>query len=127
MKIEEITSKAENLFVKKECNLKSPLVKAAIITAASKMANPSNIVTEETALEILSDAYNVWDDEKVALLIGMGPQFVESTIGYSGFDDMASAIVNYRSNKQEYDVLYTAIEVQKKQKDLGRSKPQETK
>ena len=65
-------------FVKQKVDLGEANVQAAIMTAAIKMANYSNILSSHQAegklITFLSD-----DAKK---MVGMGPQYVKSIIGY---------------------------------------------
>lgn len=117
---EMIKQKAESIFVQKDCDRMAANVRAAIITAASKMAIPASIVTEEAALEELIRVYGVQETTEVLDLIGMAPQFVKSAIGYSvDFNDLASASVNYDANKDEYDFFYREIEAKMQERQIG--------
>lgn len=99
-----------NLFVKKNVNLSSPNIVAAILTASSEMAKFSDIVSEEESLQILEPLFNPTGAEQVKALIGMNPNYVKSNIGYSvDFRDYASATAEYNSQKEKYDKLYNSI------------------
>lgn len=106
-----IKEKTNYLFITKDIfDKNTPLVKASTITAASKMANVSGIVTEEVALEELLTAYDVEDDEETKKMIGLPQGVVENTIGYPvDFSIAAIAKPQYLQRKDEYDVLYTTI------------------
>lgn len=98
------------LFVKNGAELKANHELAALITAASKMARPSEIASEDDVLEVLADLYQVRGKKEVTNLVGMGPQFVKSAIGYStDFNDLARSIMAYQAQKEEYDTLYQTI------------------
>ena len=93
-------------FVKEKVDLSADNVQAAMVTAAIKMANSSNIIsehqTEEKLVTFLSD-----DAKK---MVGMGPQYVKSIIGYSvDFNDYTKAASAYISEKDKYDKLYKDI------------------
>lgn len=112
MELEEMRLKRNlnTLFNVKNVDLNQPNNLAAIITAASKMAIPSGIVTEDIAIEQLLDLYKKKEDQEVNAMIGMGPQFVKSNIGYSvEFNDPAAAMVAYQTNSEMYSQLYREI------------------
>ena len=100
----------EALFNQSKADVNDPAVLAAIITAASKMARCSEMVTEDITVEQLLDLYEKVDDPGLTKLIGMGPQFVKANIGYSvDFNDYGSSMANYNQNKELYDGLYSDI------------------
>ena len=85
-------------------------VKAAIITAASKMAIPGGIVEENTVVDVLSKDMS----DQAKSMIGMGPQYVKQIIGYSvDFNDASAALQEYTTIKDEYDALYLYIKALK--------------
>lgn len=105
-----IKEKTLELFVKKECDLTQPNVLGAIITTASKMAIPSGLVSESDAVEALSEAFGVTDDEKVQLFVGIGSQFVEGITGWSvDYNDAARAQVAYEAEKGPLNSYYTLV------------------
>lgn len=100
----------EKQFIKKECDMSAENVIAALITASSKMARLSEIVSEEETIRTLLDAYEVGDNETVMNLIGMSPQYVKPAIGYSvNFNDYGSAMSAYQADKKGYDDVYKAV------------------
>lgn len=106
----EVKSKLRQMFVKNGAELKANHELAALITAASKMAKPSEIVTEDDALEALVDLYQVRGKKEVIGLVGMGPQFVKGAIGFStDFNDLARSIIAYQAQKPQFDALYQSI------------------
>lgn len=99
-----------NIFVKQNVNLNLPIIVASILTASSKMAKYSDIVTDNETLEVLQPLFNPTDDEQVKKLIGLSPDYVKNNIGYSvNFNDYASALAEYQSHKEQYDKLYNSI------------------
>lgn len=99
-----------NIFVKQSVNLNLPIIVASILTASSKMAKYSEIVTDNETLEVLHPLFNPTDDEKVKKLIGLSPDYVKNNIGYSvNFNDYDSALAEYQSHKEQYDKLYNSI------------------
>lgn len=99
-----------SIFNVKAANINEPNVLAAIITAASKMAKCTNIVTEDMTVQQLLDLYKKSDDIQVASMIGMGPQYVKSNIGYAvDFSDVSAAQLAYQTNKENYDKLYSTL------------------
>lgn len=107
----------ESIFVEKaDVDLSQPNVIAAMITAASKMfsssdnTNSSEISMSDIIRTEVLKVYEKSDDEMINNLIGMGPQYVESAIGYSvDFMDWGSARLTYESDKEKYDELYKEI------------------
>jgi len=107
---EIVLNKVENLFIRKEVGEKNSAVIAAVITAASKMAEFSKIVDGETTVEQLLDLYQKNDDIEVKSLVGMDMQYVENVIGYN----QSNSLENYNDNKQEYDEIYNEISARAK-------------
>lgn len=104
--------KAERTFIKKVCDRTDARVKAAVITASSKMSSYSGQVDEVTVIEELINAYKIEDDRETVELIGMEPEHVQNAIGYEvDFNDMAAASTAYALEKEDYDYLYEAIKV----------------
>lgn len=105
-----LTNETLNIFVKQDVCLSSPSIIASILTASSEMAKYSDIVTKEETLEIIESLFNPTDNERVKILIGLDPNFVESSIGYSvNFSDYVSALSEYNTKKEKYDQLYNSI------------------
>ncbi len=101
---------AETLFIKRDCEPSLPIVQAAVVTAASNMACPSNIVDEQTTIEELLNAYNAQGNEEVKNLIGMDSKLLNSVIGFDvNTNDMNAVIANYVSRKEEYDFFYKNV------------------
>lgn len=99
-----------SMFNVKGSDINEPNVVAAVITAASKMARCTEIITEDMTVEQLLDLYQKVGDAQVMSLVGMGPQYVKNNIGYAvDFNDIASAQVAYQANKKSYDELYSKI------------------
>lgn len=108
---ERLRSRAEVRFVRKDCDRNANNVKAAIVTAASKMANVSEIISSQDALEELILAFGIEDDQAVQDLIGMNPSFVKGAIGYSvDFQDWGAASAAYNGEKEAYDAFYTSLQ-----------------
>ncbi len=104
--------KAERTFIKKVCDRTDARVKAAVITASSKMSSYSGQVDEVTVIEELINAYKIEDDRETVELIGMEPEHVQNAIGYEvDFNDMAAVSTAYALEKEDYDYLYEAIKV----------------
>ena len=102
--------KTDKTFIKKTCDRTTNNVKAALVTVASKMAIPSEIVSEADALDVLMQVYGLVDNSEVRSLIGMEPQFVRETIGYSvDFNDASQAISAYEANRSTYDDYYRQV------------------
>lgn len=100
----------EKTFIKKECDRTANNVRAALITAASKMANASELVSEADALDVLISAFGVQDTPEVMELIGMGPQFVNPSIGYAvDFNDAGVVMAAYNAEKATYDQYYGVV------------------
>lgn len=103
-----LKEKLESIFVKQEADLTLPHNLGALITAASKMAIPSSIIDEYTTMDELISLYNASEEAKS--LIGMGPQYVKTNIGYSvDFQDYNAATTTYNASKGSYDELYQMI------------------
>lgn len=112
MDYEDIKARAKDLFIKRDLfDTERPLVKACVITAASKMANVSNITVEEVALEELLIAFDAENDPEVLGLLGELPrELVKDTIGFEGDYTMAAlAKPFYLQRRDEYNMLYTKI------------------
>lgn len=100
----------EAVFNQSRADIEDPAVLAAIITAASKMARCSEMVTEDVTVEQLLDLYEKVGDPGLTKLIGMGPQYVKANIGYSvDFNDYANSMAYYTANKATLDSMYTDI------------------
>lgn len=100
----------ESTFNIKKANINEPIVLISMITAASKMANCSSVVTEQTTIEQLLDLYQKSDNNEITSLIGIGSQYVKNNIGYAvDFNDIESALIAYQANKQVYDKIYSDI------------------
>lgn len=100
----------DKLFNAKGADINEPNIVASVITAASKMARCSDIATEEMTVEQLLELYKKNDDTLVTSIIGMGPQYVQSNIGYStDFNDYGNAMATYNANKEGYDSVYSNI------------------
>lgn len=105
-----IKEKTLELFVKKECNLAQPHVLGAIITTASKMAIPSDLVSESETVAALSEAFGVTENEKVQAFVGMGSQYVESITGWSiDYNDRARAQIAYEAKQGLFNSYYTLV------------------
>ncbi len=105
------------VFVKdpESCDLTLPHVKAAIITAAARMAKYSEIVTESDVLDALVKSYKVEDDSKAGFFIGMGYPFAESLIGFKiNYDDPEAALAGYQAEKTDFDSFYRQVLAYKK-------------
>lgn len=114
-----LKEKIEGLFVKQETDLTLPNTLGALITAASKMASPSEIVDEHTSIDELINLYNASEETKN--LIGMSPQFVKANIGYSvDFQDYNAAATAYNVDKENYDELYHMILNRSEERASGR-------
>ena len=84
---------------KKPVDLNDPKVVAAIITAASSMALATDKYSKEVTAESLLEAFKALDNEEITNLIGMGPQYVKQSIGYSiDFNDYGAACAAYESD-----------------------------
>lgn len=100
----------EKTFIKKNCDRTANNVRASLITAASKMANASDLVSEADTLDVLIDAFGVREIPEVVELIGMGPQFVKPSIGYSvDFNDVSAVMSAYNAEKETYDQYYGMV------------------
>ena len=100
----------ESNFNINNANINENIVLASVITAASKMARCNDIISEDVTVEQLLDLYQRTGDKELASLIGMGPQYVKSNIGYSvDFNDYANSMATYNANKENYDNMYSTI------------------
>ncbi len=122
-----LKNQLERTFIKKEehMNVSSPNILAALITASSMMAIPSDgIATRQMVETELLDLYGKAEDEQVLQLIGMSPSFVKTNIGFSvDFQDYSSAYVAYQAEKDTYDKIYEQISNRNKEHEInnGRS------
>ena len=103
---ESLKDIVERVFISKPCDKNSPIVIAAIITAATKMSFFSNAVEEIDVLNELIEAYNISDDYAALNLIGMDDEVIEQAIGYHV--DMANP-QEYLAYKDMYNTMYLAI------------------
>lgn len=93
---------------KNQVDLKKPEVVASIITAASRMAVATDKYSPDVTCESLIEAFNASDNNEVISLIGMGPQYVKSNIGYSiDFNDYGAACAAYEADKEKYNRLFS--------------------
>lgn len=107
---ENIINLITKLFIKKDCNLSSLDVIAALVTAATAIAHCSSIATpsevEETILQIFSASDNVQINE----LLGMEYTTVNALIGYDvNFRDVDEALKEFEKNKDSYEFLFSTI------------------
>lgn len=106
----KLKSEVERIFNVKGADSNETHVLAAIITAASKMARCTEIVSENITVEQLLDLYQKNEDKELASLIGMGPQYVNAAIGYHvDFNDYSNSLYAYKSQKEDYDKVYTEV------------------
>ena len=106
----------KDLFIKKGA-FADENVRAAAITAASKMALAGDEILLREA-DVIDALKNGLTEEGMAK-IGMGPQYVQNIIGYSvDFNDFGNASAAYNAQKEQYDNLYhniMALNMQKSQ------------
>ncbi len=122
----ELKAKVENTFLKKpEASIEQPSVLAAMITAASQMANASDgITTPYTTTEELLDLYGKSEDGKVTSLLGMQSSYIKLNTGYSvEVEDMGAAAATYQAQQATYDEIYNRIAERAKshEKESGKS------
>lgn len=107
---ETLKSMVERVFVSKPCDKESPIVIAAIITAAMEMSIFSSAVKEIDVLNELLEVYGISDSYEDLNLIGMDDDLIEQAIGYRV--DTANP-QEYLSYKDMYNTMYLAIKVRK--------------
>lgn len=101
-----------NMFIKKDCDLKTENVMAAVITAASNMslATDKMFMSKDAIEESLLSLFELKDNERAKMLLGMSPAYVKSNIGYSvDFYDFGIAKLEYDDKKEQYDSMYQHI------------------
>lgn len=114
-----LKNKLNDCFVKKDLKDMDSRAIAALITAVSKMANISEIIGEIETMDELIDLYQV--EKETEQLIGMAPQYVQSSIGYSiDFNDYGASKKAYDGNKSIYDEIYIRIYNRSKERNAGR-------
>lgn len=114
-----LKEKLRECFIKKEIKDKSSNVLASLITAASKISSFSEVIGEEETMEELMELYEI--EEETKQLIGMPPQYVKASIGYSvDFLDYGSAKIAYDSNKREYDEIYNRLYNRSQERNSGK-------
>lgn len=97
---------AIDVFVKKEVELDQTEVIAEIISAVSGMSIAADY-DRDAIRESLLEAFDALDNEEVADLCEMGPQFVRLNIGYSvDFEDYGAACAEYKSDPMSYNSVF---------------------
>ncbi len=118
-----IKSMTKKLFLKKDgVNLEDAHILASMITAASKMAICADGGNEYETMDELLDLYGKTGDKNVSDLIGMGPQYVRSNIGFSvDFMDYSCATAAYLADKDQYDQYYGMVHMRSETRNKGQS------
>lgn len=100
----------KEIFVKKEVDMNNPIVLASIISAASGMANASDIISPENARNELLNLYNQSENDELRNMSYLNSNYVKHNIGYSvEFEDYGKASACYMAQKDVYDKLYGQI------------------
>lgn len=97
-------------FVKQEVDMNNPIVLASIISAASGMANVSDIISEEKTRDELLNLYSQGENTELRNMSYINSNYVKHNIGYSvEFEDYGKASTCYNAQKDVYDKLYGQI------------------
>lgn len=120
-----LLGRIEKLFIKKPIPRMDDLTTSAIATAASEMflamdeiPEIKDNVTKEDIVNQIFDVYN----QDVSTFLQLNPNQVKDLIGFStDFRDYGAARMGYKSQKNEYDLLYRLIELRKQELGLDES------